>query len=592
MLKLLLAGSLLALAPYAMQSGPTVTLVENGQPRGAILLPADATPAMRHGAEELQRFIGQMSGGQLPITTDESAGPVVIRIESDPGMGDEELRVATDGDQVVISGGGERGAMYGCYALLEDVLGCRFYTKLSSKVPKERTIVVGPLDLREKPAFEYREPYYWEAFDRDWAARNRTNGNFAHLDDSVGGHVVYGKFVHTFNELVPPDVYFDKHPEYFSMINGKRMKGYYQLCLTNPDVVKIAIARVKEWIQENPTATIFSVSQNDNESYCQCPECQAVAKEEGAQSGPLLRFVNEVANGIAKEYPHVLIDTLAYQWSEDPPLHVRPAPNVRIRLAPIGACVAHGFDQCSENAHVLANLNAWSSITHQLYIWHYSTNFANYLQPLPDLDEIARDIPLFHKKGVVGIFYEGDYDRGGCGGLAELQAYLQAQLLWNPAQPAQPIIDDFVNNVYGAGAPFMRKWVDLLEAPARAGVHAHIYDPPTAPYLPDSTLAEGNDLFDAAEAATMHQSTAHEEVQRARLALQYVQLMRLLPTEQQAAAQTQSQAEPWEALAKQVTGKIHRYQIARVREGQPVKDFEDRLAKLEKLVGTQAQTHA
>ena len=54
-----------------------------------------------------------------------------------------------------------------------------------------------------------------------------------------------------FNELVPPDVYFDTRPEYFSLIDGKRRKGYYQLCLTNPDVLRITIengVREYDWL--------------------------------------------------------------------------------------------------------------------------------------------------------------------------------------------------------------------------------------------------------------------------------------------------------------------------------------------------------
>ena len=105
---------------------------------------------------------------------------------------------------------------------------------------------------------------------------------------------------------------------------------------------------------------------------------------------------------------------------------------MRIRLAPIGACVAHPLDGCEANKTPLANLLAWAKITDQLYIWHYSTNFAHFLQPLPDLDEIAGTIPLFKKQGVVGIFYEGDMVGGGGGEMSELKAYLMAKLMWDP----------------------------------------------------------------------------------------------------------------------------------------------------------------
>ncbi|HEV2471636.1 MAG TPA: DUF4838 domain-containing protein, partial [Chthonomonadales bacterium] len=293
-----------------------LTLAQHGRSNYSILLDSDCTEPMRHGALEIQDYLRRISGARLPVLPAETSQPrdpeSVIHIrqpqagDSEAPLGAEEYHLFTAGSRIHIVGNGVRGALYGCYGFLQDALGCRWFTKDVAKIPRHRTILLDPLDVRQAPALEYREPYYAESFDRDWAVRNRVNGNSQHLDASVGGRVRYGRFVHTFNQLVPPDKYFDKHPEYFSEINGKRMKGYFQLCLTNPDVLAISIARVKSWIKENPDATIFSVSQNDTYYNCQCPSCKAVEQEEGAPSGVLLRFVNAVADAIGKEYPHVL----------------------------------------------------------------------------------------------------------------------------------------------------------------------------------------------------------------------------------------------------------------------------------------------
>jgi hypothetical protein len=63
----------------------------------------------------------------------------------------------------------------------------------------------------------------------------------------------------------------------------------------------------------------------------------------------------------------------------------------------------------------MKNLKAWAQITRQLYIWHYNTNFRHYLMPFPDFDELAADIPMYHRHGVVGLFLEGAYAPGGGG---------------------------------------------------------------------------------------------------------------------------------------------------------------------------------
>ena len=65
----------------------------------------------------------------------------------------------------------------------------------------------------QSPAFEYREPFFTEALSADWAARNRANGNHQQLNASTGGKIAYFPFVHAFNQLVPPEMYFKEHPE-------------------------------------------------------------------------------------------------------------------------------------------------------------------------------------------------------------------------------------------------------------------------------------------------------------------------------------------------------------------------------------------
>src|SRR2546421_12834030 len=89
---------------------------------------------------------------------------IVVHQSSEP---EEHYSIRTDGKNIIITGGGKRGAMYGCYAFLQDVLGCRWYTRSVSFIPHKPTLTVGPLNLHGGPAFEYREPYFTEAFDRD-----------------------------------------------------------------------------------------------------------------------------------------------------------------------------------------------------------------------------------------------------------------------------------------------------------------------------------------------------------------------------------------------------------------------------------------
>jgi len=551
----------------------SITIVKDGKSDWVILISSEASKPMKHGAIEIQQHIERMSGAKLPIveTIAPSAKGAIVITEARNLHPEEFIIVSSIHKEekkipkIEIIGDSLRGALYGCYAFLEDVLGCRWYTPEITYIPERKTIAVPVLNIREKPAFEYREPFFFEAFDRDWAVRNRTNGNTQRLDESVGGRIVYGRFVHTFQEIVPPEIYFDEHPEYFSQIDGKRMKGYFQLCLTNPDVLRITVSKVKQWILENPEARIFSVSQNDTHYNCQCETCKAIEREEGSPSGVLLRFVNAVAKEIEKEYPHILIDTLAYQWSEPPPMKTKPRSNVRVRLAPIGNCFAHPIDRCEKNQRMYANLKEWAKITNNLYLWHYSTNFANYLQPLPSLDEISTSLPLYKKHGVVGVFYQGSYESPG-GALAELKAYLCAKLMWNPLRPVKPIINDYLKGVYHDAAPYMKQWLDLIHEEVRKGKHAFIYDSPNADYLTKETLSSSDKIIAQAEQAVKHDLIAKKQVEKVQLWMDYVKLMRLPSGD--------SRRTP---LIKKLIEKFKRFGITRAKEGEPLEVFFNRV---------------
>jgi len=553
-------------------------LASNGASRYAILIPANAERPVRYAARELQRYLEQISGAKLPIVEGRApAGKPVIVVGNHSrvrslgvgrllrSLGPEGFIIRTVGDDLFLCGGGPRGTIYSVYTFLEEVLGCRWYAPRVDYVPKIDEVRIGALDIRQKPAFEYREPFITEAFDRDWAVKLKMNGNSQRLDEETGGHVVYGPFVHTFYSLIPPKEFFDTHPEYFSLIDGKRKFEGAQLCLTNKDVLRICTERVLKWMEEMPQATIFSVSQNDWYGACQCDQCQAVVKEEGgAESGLMLRFVNAIAEVTSKKYPDKLIDTLAYQYTEKPPLKVRPHPNVRVRMCPIGACEAHPYEKCEQNASIVQNLKAWSKITDQLYIWHYNTNFAHYLLPFPDFEELAADIDMYHRHGVKGMFMQGAYSRGGGGEFAEMRAYMLAKLLWNPKADAKAILDDFMRGYYGKAAPAIKRYFDRLHRKVREeNIHFHIFDPPTVGYLTPDVIAASDADFDQAERLAADDPVVLDRVQKARLSLDYVHLTRDDPA---------THRQELRALLARFEERLRKYGYSNLSEWRPLED--------------------
>lgn len=454
-----------------------IQLAASGRTDYKIIISASASQPDRHAAEELARFLGEITGAEFPIAADDEprADTEILvglsnrtdkyarRMEN---IKNEGYYIRTDYKRLLLAGKGSRGTLYAVYGFLTDYLGCRWFTSEISSIPRRAELTLPSIAQISEPAFEYREPFFFEAFDGDWAVRNRANSNAAALDEARGGKMTYGRFCHTFNELVPPDKYFDEHPEYFSMVGGKRVKEHTQLCLTNPDVLRIATEKVREWMRTMPDATIFSVSQNDCQNRCECPACRAIEEAEGAASGPIIAFVNKIAEAVHDEFPDKFIDTFAYSYSYRAPKSIRPHKNVIVRMCDIECCFSHPLsDNCQtwpatpdgmRDRTFPHELGRWARQCEHMYIWDYCTNFLHFMIPRPDLSVIVANLRFFYENGVKGVFEQGSYLSNG-GYCAELKAYLLARLMWAPYEDENVIIDEFLAGVYGCGAGLVKK---------------------------------------------------------------------------------------------------------------------------------------
>jgi len=529
---------LLILFAISASARADVTLADKGRSRHRIVVAADAIPSERYAAEELQRCLERLSGVKLHIVTDaekttsheillgDNTHLRKLRTQIDfDKLGSEGFTLRTYRDHLIIAGGKPRGTLYGVYALLEEKLGVRWFTPELEVVPKMERVKLASLDETFVPPLHYREVYWREVMrDADFAARHRLNGNsYALKEKHGGGPAVYFPFVHSFDALIPPDLFKD-HPEYFPLIDGKRVSGYVQRCLSNPDVVQIATERVRQWIKEHPDATILSVSQNDTFKECRCDQCKALDDAEGTPAASLLRFVNTIAEAIEADHPNVRIDTLAYQYTRKPPKTIRPRRNVIVRLCSIECCFAHPLDSCSseENRRFRDDILAWHPVAPLLYVWDYTPNFAHYEQPFPNFDSLQANVRFFVNHGVKGLFEQGNSSQGGYGEMGPLRAYVLAKLVWNPDTDVQKHITEFLNAYYGKAAGNVRAYMELLHRQVREkGFHAHIYDSPKAAYLNDEAINGGERLLDEAEELADNDDVKLR-VQVARLPIWYV----------------------------------------------------------------------
>jgi hypothetical protein len=566
-------------------SAAELVLADQGKSDFQIVLADNASPSTRHGVEELQMFLKQMTGATLPIVSDQkplgaheiivgdNAHLRLLGVNIDfKSLGAEGYVIRTVGQRLVIAGGQLRGNIYGVYGLLEDHLGCRWFTPKVSRIPKTTRLALSPIDDRQVPVLEYREPYVQDCFAPDWCVRNRMNSSIVALEAKHGGKVRYLTLAHTFDALVPAATYFKSHPEYFSMVKGRRISEETQLCCTNPDVVRLCTEAIRQQMRANPDVAVFSVSQNDWFNQCECPKCQAVAKQEGSQMGPVLQLVNRVAQGVEKEFPDRFVETLAYQWTRQPTKLMRPRPNVLITLCSIECCFSHPLATCNcdDSKAFRADIEGWSKIAPRLWVWDYTTDFRNYLLPFPNLRVLGPNIRYYAAHNVKGIFEEDTYDTAQSE-LAELGGYIQAKCLWNPNYDPNRAMNEFLAGYYGRAAQPIRKYIDMLhDRVERDNIHVGIGAECGSPYLPDELLAKANQLWQRAESLVASDPNLLRRVRLSRMSVDFA----ILERARLEAPQKLPINESFLAIARErftpFFQTLQSSKVTRLREGQPL----------------------
>ncbi|MBQ4481154.1 MAG: DUF4838 domain-containing protein [Victivallales bacterium] len=488
-----------------------------------ILVSPTATPAEQTAAKELSFYLSQLSaaGEAVPVVAErDSALGAAIHVGQSPealvalGLGDwSELKpdevcycVDASGD-VWIAGDRPRGTLYAVYEFLEREYGVRFFTADDTLLPKRPRLELPPAGTawRYAPPIQMRTALYRDLTLRGsprFQAQMRNNSFGYHMTEEWGGSMSMIGFVHTMDMLIPKDKYFAEHPEWFALRDGLRQGGALnQLCLTNREMRQELCRRVKEEILAHPKSRLISVSQNDNKAPCECAACQEFVATHGNLTDLLLDCVNEVATSVAQEFPEVLVETLAYHYTRQPPKTVRPLDNVIIRYCTIEECSFAPID--SERNRIFFNeLAEWGRIAKQMMIWHYLTDFSHYYMPHPNWNCIAQDTRLFRDCKAISVFQQGSHDQAGdAADLADLRIYLVSKLLWNPELDDKALINEFVTHHYGPGAPAIFTYLNGVVAAVEA--HPECKDGCNAPntdgWLSDEELVRlWRVLFEAA----------------------------------------------------------------------------------------------
>ena len=577
------AGMLCPVIAVAADESSSIILAERGKaPDRAIVISATAGESQRYAAEELRDYVKQMTDVELPICTDEGELPAKAIFVGGTkwtdsiagcadGLGTDGFRIVSRPPHVVVQGG-VRGVLYGVYELLEKFGGVEWLASWRTVVPRRESFAV-PVghDETQRPAFSMRRA---SCNDPVLSARLRFNGRGAIPSGEAGmkfggaAHASIG-VGHSMKWLLPPKKYFAEHPEYFSETGGVRIAVKTQPCLTNPDVLRIVTSNVLQNIRRKPEREYVTVTQNDNFNYCACTNCAAVDAEEESHAGTLVRFVNAVAEAVEKEFPHVKVQTFAYQYTQKPPKKTRLRHNVMLTMCTITADFSEPLAGCvgahNKKRNLEAHMRSWAEQASEMFVWDYTVDFNNFLLPFPNVYTLLPNLRFFRECGAKYIKEEG---YRGPGEFAELKVWLLSKGMWNPDVEVKPLLDRFFAGFYGAAAPVVREYFERLqELPKKVGGIAETYTngrrtrPVTNEFLAWATT----NIWPKAEMLVRDDPACLHNVRLAEASTVYARIMRLKPEKD--AAELESLLDWMEEIQRETGGKM-RLRLGRHKDNQ------------------------
>jgi len=480
-----LLSILLPVVNWKHAGADDTVLVRGGNPRAVLVLAQDAfqyeTPVTRGrrrrqipppgaderlAAEDLQEHLLKISGTSLEIVSQrDPLGdrlPIYVGTSADSKLdaatrkhGDNPgaFSLVVDDDSISIRGLSPSGTLNGTYELLEQ-LGVRWFMpgELGTVIPQMATVAIKQQVTTQSPSFPSRHLQGVNA--PDWERRTRLGGPYFPASHGIPG-LGHGKN----NQL------FDEHPEYYSLIDGERKPR--QLCVSNPEVLRIAINATKEYFRSRTESEMMGIGANDGRGFCECKDCTEL---DGGDYDPFghfpsmtdryVWFFNRVLRGIEDEFPHKRLGFYAYSVYNRPPVKVKPDSRLVPAVALITLCRLHGMDNpvCPEKSYEQWIIKEWGKLVPEVYYRGYWFNLADPGLPFFMVDRMRREVSLGKELGIAGWRVESPYNWAA----SAPSRYIACKLMWDDTADVDVLMGDFYQKFFGPAAGPAKRYVEVM----------------------------------------------------------------------------------------------------------------------------------
>ncbi len=443
----------------------TLTLAADGKALAPIVISEKASDGTKSVAAELAAYLGRMAEAKFEVQTGDGKKGIVLgtlvefpQEELSPALeirntydGIEAFAIRTEKERVLLIGATELGASHAAFRLLE-ILGCRWFFPAEEweVVPSRPTLSVSAEETDRPRILARRIWYGYGAFaDKGhprggstlkdyeaWARHNRMASSFR----VSAGHA-WQSIILANKKL------FDEHPEYLALVKGER-KGE-QLCVSNPEVRRLAIEWALASLDKNPDREMVSMECSDGAGQCECEACAKL----GSISNRVFYLANEVAKAVEKKHPGKMVGCLAYGEHSEPPSFALE-PNVYVQLTA-------GFIRGRYTHDELVDL--WPKKCRSMGHYEYFSVWLWDFDKLPggkgaNIPRIRESIDRYVKAGATSF----DAESGNNWGVHGRGYYIANKLLWNPKADVDALLADFYEQAFGPAAPAMRRYYERV----------------------------------------------------------------------------------------------------------------------------------
>lgn len=475
-----------------------LTIIENSNCLFEVVYADDATSNIEKASKELADALSKMSNSTVSAVKESShnsslgafyIGSCNASVSLDLStIKDDGYYISSDGKDIRIKGLKDDGTINGVYDFMEKEMDCMFLRSNYTYIPKYDTLKLRTYSEAVNPSISWRRVYQYETLENEWYKKLKMNGAGEREEgNNIEYYKEWGTWCHSSFGFVSPEEYFESHPEYFALINGKRChvtkvhgnEIASHLCYTNEDVYQIVKEKLIKNIQENPDVKYWDISIMDTYAkMCECDSCKAINKAAKSGMGTLLTFLNKLGNDIKDDYPGVFVSTLAYQDCQEAPVGIECADNVAIKVCAFPGSQKFSFadeDGTKESKRVKKQIEDWSKICKHIVIWDYVVNFSNLLMPFPNMEIQKENIDFYIKNNVTAIFHQGSRESGDEN--AYMRTYLLSRQLWDKDIDLKQLTKKYIKVAYGDAAKYVEEFYDLqYETAAKSSKDLGIYD--------------------------------------------------------------------------------------------------------------------